>query len=136
MIDASLPIFALRLSPELLHMRTGSKRLKYKRIDTSHVEELWLESNPIGSEGFESLSKYLKHPSCNLRILKFYENKKDISTSVSNQLVESIESNQTIVKFVFKFRFQHQKDKIAKSLRRNQEIARKKRLAEKKKRGN
>lgn len=62
-----------------------------------------------------------------------YNNKKTASTDVLNSLLDGLEKNETVTKFVFDgFRFTHQKDRLNKYLRRNGEIARRKRNAEKK----
>ncbi len=65
--------------------------------------------------------------------MKFYSNKKTISTGVLNDLVDAIMENQTITKFIFDgFRFQQQKDKLEKALKRNNNLARKRRNEERK----
>merc|ERR1719361_1862631 len=82
------------------------------------MNELWLESNRIGDEGMKSLCELIE---CNLeclRIIKLYNNKKDVSTVVCNQMIDSLDKNEFIIKFTFQFRLQHQKDKLAKILRR------------------
>eukprot|EP00484_Ammonia_sp_Unknown_P013998 CAMPEP_0197078928 /NCGR_PEP_ID=MMETSP1384-20130603/213366_1 /TAXON_ID=29189 /ORGANISM="Ammonia sp." /LENGTH=435 /DNA_ID=CAMNT_0042517797 /DNA_START=94 /DNA_END=1402 /DNA_ORIENTATION=- len=97
------------------------------------INELWLESNPIGDKGMSALAKFIANDA-KVSIIKLYSNKKTISTPILNELIEALEKNTTIVKFVFDgFRFQHQKDKKEKWLRRNAEIARKKRNEERKK---
>mmetsp|Transcript_50681 Transcript_50681/g.84280 ORF Transcript_50681/g.84280 Transcript_50681/m.84280 type:complete len:424 (+) Transcript_50681:43-1314(+) len=97
-----------------------------------NVTELWLESNPIGDKGMSALAQFIASDD-KITIIKLYSNKKTISTPVLNELIDAMEKNETILKFVFDgFRFQHQKDKKEKYLRRNAEIARKKRNEEKK----
>merc|ERR1712228_371965 len=94
------------------------------------MNELWLE-NRIGDAGMKALCQLIE---CNLeclKIIKLYNNKKDVSTAVCNQMIDSLDKNEFIIKFTFQFRLQHQKDKLAKILRRNQELRRKARLKKK-----
>merc|ERR1712060_122156 len=96
--------------------------------EKARFNELWLESNRIGDDGMKALCQLIE---CNLEclsIIKLYNNKTSISTAVCNQMLESLEKNDKIIKFTFEFRFQQQKDKLAKILRRNQELRRKARV--------
>ena len=99
---------------------------------THNITELWLESNPISDKGIKDLAKFIENDN-KIQIIKLYNNKKTISTQILNELLDSLSKNTTIIKFVEdSFRFQHQKDRKEKYLRRNQEIARKKRNQERK----
>merc|ERR1712130_616760 len=96
------------------------------------IKELWLESNPIGDDGMKELAQFITDDH-RVTVIKLYNNKKTISTAVLNELLEALSVNMTILKFVFDgFRFQHQKDKHEKYMRRNQEIVRKLRNEERK----
>ena len=96
------------------------------------VTELWLESNPIGDEGMKCLAEFIAADD-RIQIVKLFNNKKTISTQVLNELLDALGKNTTITKFVFDgFRFQHQRGRKEKYLRRNAEIARKKRNEERK----
>jgi len=98
------------------------------------VKELWMESNPIGDEGMKQLAQFMESDD-RIETVKLYNNKKTISTKVLNQLLDALSNNETITKFVFDgFRFQHQRDRKEKYLRRNQEIARRRRVQQRKQR--
>ena len=99
--------------------------------DKVRMNELWLESNRIGDDGMKALCELIE---CNLeclRVIKLYNNKRDVSTAVCNQMIDSLDKNDKITKFTFEFRLRHQKDKLEKILRRNQELWRKSRLKKK-----
>merc|ERR1712129_524296 len=103
-----------------------------KNKSEHNVTELWLESNPIGDEGMQALAEFMRNDD-KICVVKLYNNKKTISTKVLEELLDALKENKTIVKFVFDgFRFIEQKDKLSKCLRDNQDIARKKRNAERK----
>merc|ERR1712154_215772 len=93
---------------------------KLSESEENGVTELWLESNPIGDEGIKRLAGFLESDT-RIEVVKMYNNKKTISTAVLNLLLDALGKNQTVTKFVFDgFRFQHQKDRKEKYLRRNQ----------------
>ena len=92
-----------------------------------HITELWLESNRIGNDGMNELCNLIELNLDCLQVIKLYNNKKDVSTTMCNLLIEALDKNEKIIKFTFEFRLQHQKDKLAKILKRNQEIRRKSR---------
>ena len=93
-----------------------------------YMTELWLESNKIGDDGMNGLCKLIELNLDCLIVIKLYNNKKDVSTSVCNKMIDSLEKNDKIIKFTFEFRLQQQKDKLAKILKRNQESRRRARL--------
>ena len=78
--------------------------------DRHNIRELWLESNPISDKGMKDLAKFIINDN-KIEIIKLYNNKKTISTAVLNELLDALSKNTTIVKFVFEFIFQDQKDK-------------------------
>ncbi|ETO33704.1 hypothetical protein RFI_03397 [Reticulomyxa filosa] len=86
-----------------------------------HLEELWLESNPISSDGISYLANFIRKDK-KIRVLKLFGNKKDISTNACNELCTALEENTTLTKLVFEFRLQQHRDKCEKLLRRNQNI--------------
>ena len=96
--------------------------------DDINMTDLWLESNRIGNDGMNGLCKLIELNLDCLIVIKLYNNKKDVSTAVCNQMLESLEKNDKIIKFTFEFRLQQQKDKLAKILKRNQEIRRRSRI--------
>ena len=92
-----------------------------------NVKELWLESNPIGDEGMKSMARFIENDD-RIETVKLFNNKKTISTKVLNEVLSALANNTTITKFVFDgFRFQDQRDRKDRYLRRNQEMNRKKR---------
>ena len=102
-----------------------------KSNNNNSVNEIWMESNPIGDQGMLRLAEFIKNDD-KITTIKLYNNIKTISTKVLNEIVDAMEHNTTITKFVFDgFRFSHQKDKIEKYLRRNGDILRKKRREQK-----
>ena len=102
-----------------------------EKKDKVRMNELWLESNRIGDDGMKALCKLIECNLESLRVIKLYNNKTDVSTAVCNQMIESLDKNDKITKFTFEFRLRHQKDKLEKILRRNQELWRKSRLKKK-----
>ena len=97
------------------------------------VEELWLESNAIGDPGFTRLAEFIKTDT-RIKVYKFERNKKSVSTGVCDLIVDALQENHVVLKFVFELRFTHQRDKKDKALRRNQEAVRKARVRERKER--
>merc|ERR1712032_139974 len=89
------------------------------------MTELWLESNRIGDDGMKSLCQLIECNLDSLRVIKLYNNKKDVSTPILNKMIDSMDKNDKIIKFTFEWRLQQQKDKIEKILKRNQELKRK-----------
>lgn len=78
--------------------------------------------------GFEAMAEFIAVDN-NIKVFKLAANRADISTSVLNKLVDSIEKNEKIVKFIFGgWRLQQHKDRVEKAIRRNSEKARKERL--------
>ena len=97
-----------------------------------NVKALWFESNPIGDGGMKQLAQFMETDD-RIEVIKLWNNKKTISTAVCNELLDALQSNRAVTKFVFDgFRFQHQRDRLDRYLRRNQEIARRQRNAERK----
>ena len=103
-------------------------RILCENKDDIYMTELWLESNKIGNDGMDGLCKLIELNLDCLTVIKLYNNKKDVSTSTCNQMIESLDKNDKIIKFTFEFRLQQQKDKLAKILKRNQEIRRRSRI--------
>ena len=89
-----------------------------------NIKELWLESNPIGNDGINDLCKLIELNLDCLIVIKLYNNKKDISTSCCNQLIDSLEKNDKIIKFTFEFRLQQQRDRVDRLLKKNQKLRR------------
>jgi len=103
-------------------------RILIENQERVFLSELWLENNKIGDEGMSALCELIELNLENLSVIKLYDNKKDVSTPVCNRLIEALEKNEKIIKFVFSFRLQQQRDKLDKLLRRNRELRRKSRL--------
>ena len=96
------------------------------------VEEWALESNKIGNEGMKMFAAFLEMSPPTLEEVKMYNNKTSVSTSVLNDLLSSIEKNDKICKFTFEWRLTQHRDRIDKQLRKNQDLRRKAKWANKK----
>ena len=103
-----------------------------ENIDEFEATEWWLESNKIGNEGMKKLSTFLGLSPKKLEVVKMYNNKTVISTPNLNDLLTNIEKNEVLQKFTFEWRLQQHRDRIAKQLKKNQDLKRKRRWANKK----
>ena len=75
-----------------------------ERSDTLKVSELSLESNRIGDEGMDAMCALIRCNVPSLTTIKLWNYKKDVTTSCCNRMIEALESNDKITKFVFEWR--------------------------------
>ncbi|ETO26038.1 hypothetical protein RFI_11099 [Reticulomyxa filosa] len=95
------------------------------------VTEVWFENNSIGDTGMQRLATFIRNDK-QITVMKFYSNKKTISTPVLEELCNAIMANETLIKFVFDgFRFQQHKDTLEKALKRNHNLLRQKKAQNK-----
>merc|ERR1712176_656435 len=66
-------------------------RILVENKDCLIMTELWMESNRIGDDGMKSLCELIECNLDSLRVIKLYNNKKDVSTLVCNQVIDSME---------------------------------------------
>merc|ERR1712087_286786 len=95
-----------------------------ERSHSLSVSELSLESNRIGDDGMDALCGLIRCNVPSLITIKLWNNKKDVTTNCCNRMVDALESNDKIIKFVFDWRIRHHKDRAEKVLRRNQDLRR------------
>jgi hypothetical protein len=96
--------------------------------DNCAIEELNLNSNPVGDYGIQVLCKALRE-NTTLRVLKLHNLSSTIDKVSQKCMLELLKHNQTITKLVYVFPQRHDNDNKEKMLDRNVALARKKRNA-------
>ena len=94
----------------------------------ARITILSLQSNPIIDKGMIELCKLIKMNNKCLTTIKLQNNRRDISTLICQQICESLQENEYIIKFEFQFRHYQWRDYRDKVVKRNAEKARLMRL--------
>lgn len=105
----------------------------YRRLgDEARISILSLQSNPITDRGMMALCRLIRLNHGTLTQIKLQNNRRDISTLICQQVCEALDGNDYIVRFEFAFRHYQWRDHRDKSMKRNAERGRLKRLEMKK----
>eukprot|EP01083_Nonionella_stella_P094704 265791_1 len=99
--------------------------------DEFKINTLSLQSNVIGDNGMLCLCELMKANNEYLKVIKLQNNRKDISTSVCQEICTALEINDFVVKFEFEFRHYGEKDRSYRALKKNIEKVRIQRVANK-----
>ena len=99
-----------------------------EKKETLNLKELSMESNRIGDDGMDALCDLIRCNVESLTTIKLWNNKKDVTTPCCLRMIEALENNDKITKFVFEWRLRQYTDRVEKVLRRNQDLRRKAKL--------
>eukprot|EP01084_Bolivina_argentea_P042588 78532_1 len=116
------------ISDDFIELLVGYMKQYYRKCKQPRISILSMQSNPISDRGMVSLIELVEMNHGVLSTIKLQNNRKDISTAVCQQMCESLEQNEFIIKFEFLFRHYQWRDFRDRVVKRNAEKARIQRL--------